>query len=599
MPSSPTPRNRIEKQNTGENVNTWGDKLNQTGLELLDEALDGVEPIAIASTAVVLTSVNYGTDQARNRALVLTGTLTGNTTVTVPSVEKVYLVVDNTTRAGFTLTLKTSGGAGYALRPGPQWAFSDGVDVFRGQPRMDQLPLPTGPVDMNGQRLTNLPTPSANTDSATKKYVDDAAFATVAGQLPGQAGNANRVLTTDGSVAGWGPLLPNTTASDKRKVPAGSAAGGGFDLTQMKEPLWGGTAGGTPNALTASTGLGLTSLTAGMIVGVQVGATANNGAATLAVDSVPPVAIRKDGGALVGGELAASTDRYFMYDGTYLRLMSGVGGGAFSDIVPVTGAGTIGASSMGKLVKATGGSYTLTLAAAATLGKGSLGVKNAGGTSDVVTVANSSGVALAVLSSGQATIIACDGTNVEAVNAGYVNPVILFSTSDKASNITVSTDGKTASMASGSVGLIRATSTLAPALAVFGFKVNSGSMSLGVAIAAASLAAGLGVNANGWGYDSGSGTKNWNGVSSAYGATLTAGDIVHIYVNRTTGAIWWAKNGVVQGAGDPATGANPAFTGLPASVYPAVGLIPGASVTLLITAGELVYATAAGYSPLG
>lgn len=203
MPSAPTIRNRFELQETGEGLNVWGSKLNQTAISLMDEALDGVEPIVIASTAVVLTSVNYGTDQARNRALVLTGTLTGNTTVTVPSVEKVYLVVDNTTRAGFTLTMKTSGGSGYALRPGPQWAFSDSVDVYRGQPRMDQLPLPAAAVDMNGQRLTNLPTPSANSDAATKKYVDDTAFSASSGQLPGQSGNNGKVLGTDGTIAGW------------------------------------------------------------------------------------------------------------------------------------------------------------------------------------------------------------------------------------------------------------------------------------------------------------------------------------------------------------------------------------------------------------
>lgn len=206
MPSSPTARNRLEKQAVGENVNTWGDKLNQRGLDLIDEAMDGVESIAVASTAVTLTSSNYASDQARNRALMLTGALTGNTTVTVPGVEKVYLVDDQTTRGGFTLTLKTSGGAGYALRPGPQWVYCDATDVKRGQPRLDQMPLPAATVDMNGQRLANLPAPAAASDPATRKFVEDTAFAMAAGQLPGQSGSGGKFLRTDGSVAGWADL---------------------------------------------------------------------------------------------------------------------------------------------------------------------------------------------------------------------------------------------------------------------------------------------------------------------------------------------------------------------------------------------------------
>ncbi|WP_207483129.1 hypothetical protein [Arenibaculum pallidiluteum] len=227
MPSTPTTRNRLEKQATGENLNVWGSNLNTKVIDLVDEALDGVETIAITSATTALTSTNYVPDQARNRVLVLSGTLAANSDVVIPGVEKWYLVVDSTVRAGFSLTMKVSGQAGYALRPGPQLVYCDGTDARRGGPRLDQLPLPASAVDLNGQRLTNLPAPAANADAATKSYVDNTAFSMAGGALPGQVGSAGHFLTTDGSTATWAsvnaaiePVSHTFTAAQRGKIAA-------------------------------------------------------------------------------------------------------------------------------------------------------------------------------------------------------------------------------------------------------------------------------------------------------------------------------------------------------------------------------------------
>lgn len=45
-----------------------------------------------------------------------------------------------------------------------------------------------------------VPTPSASTDASTKAYVDGVAMST---SLPGQAGNAGKLISTDGSLASW------------------------------------------------------------------------------------------------------------------------------------------------------------------------------------------------------------------------------------------------------------------------------------------------------------------------------------------------------------------------------------------------------------
>jgi hypothetical protein len=171
MTSSPTTRIRLERQGTGENLNTWGERLN-AALDLLDEAIGGVELVTVAAADVVLSSTNYASDQARNLVLVLSGVLTANRTVTVPQVEKAWLVVNACTMGAFTLTIKTAGGTGYALRSGPQWVYCDATTVARGEPTLDQVPAPGAAVDLNGKKITSLADPTAAQDAVTKAYAD-------------------------------------------------------------------------------------------------------------------------------------------------------------------------------------------------------------------------------------------------------------------------------------------------------------------------------------------------------------------------------------------------------------------------------------------
>ena len=172
MVSTPSTRLRLELQNLGENLNTWGSNRLNDALSRIDEAIAGVQAITISGTSTTLTSVNYSTDQARKAVLVLTGTLSANSTITVPNVEKLYLVVNNTTQATYSLTVKTAAGTGYALRGGPQQVYCDGTDVYRATPTIGEMALPAATLDLNGQKIANLGTPTQLTDAATKLYVD-------------------------------------------------------------------------------------------------------------------------------------------------------------------------------------------------------------------------------------------------------------------------------------------------------------------------------------------------------------------------------------------------------------------------------------------
>ena len=55
MASTFTTRLRLEKQATGENANTWGDKTN-TNLNLVQQAIAGFQAIDVASADVTLAS---------------------------------------------------------------------------------------------------------------------------------------------------------------------------------------------------------------------------------------------------------------------------------------------------------------------------------------------------------------------------------------------------------------------------------------------------------------------------------------------------------------------------------------------------------------
>jgi hypothetical protein len=114
MPSTYDPLLRLELQATGENATTWGVKTN-TNLDLLAESIAGAVNLNVAGSGdYTLSTANGAEDEARQAILVLTGLLTGNRNIIVPSSPKNYTVINNTTGA-FTVTLKQSAGSGVAL----------------------------------------------------------------------------------------------------------------------------------------------------------------------------------------------------------------------------------------------------------------------------------------------------------------------------------------------------------------------------------------------------------------------------------------------------------------------------------------------------
>ena len=173
MPSSWSPSLRFELQFTGENINLWGEKLNAV-LGHADYAVAGwlTKPLTGNTT---LTSANAADDEARAATIKFTGGA-GPFTVTIPAVSKTYLVWN---ACGGPVTLTTGAGATLTIEPGDiVWALTDGGGVK---------------------------TPGYG-GASIKDWVSSVAWSYNAGALPAQAGNAGKVVKTDGTNASWQAL---------------------------------------------------------------------------------------------------------------------------------------------------------------------------------------------------------------------------------------------------------------------------------------------------------------------------------------------------------------------------------------------------------
>ena len=223
MPSSYSTDLKLELMVTGENAGTWGDITN-TNLNILQQAIAGYSSIALnATTGATLTFSNGLQSDGKNAVINLTGTITGNVTVTVPDgIEKTYIIKNSTTGA-FTVQIKTTSGTGPTFATtdkGFKLVYANGtdvVDVSLSSPpggSTTQVQFNSGGTAFGGSANftwdgTNVVIDSEGAirlgDASGSGYVGLKAPATISGDtpytlvLPTATGSANQVLQTDGS----------------------------------------------------------------------------------------------------------------------------------------------------------------------------------------------------------------------------------------------------------------------------------------------------------------------------------------------------------------------------------------------------------------
>lgn len=164
MASSYSTDLKLEIQVTGENAGTWGDITN-TNLTILQQAIAGYTGISIAGGAgnTDLTFTNGALSNGKNAVIELTGTITGNRTVTITTasgvLNKVY-IIRNSTVGAFTVQVLIQGQSGVtfsATDKGTKIIYLNGTDV----------------VDSNIGKLSNdiTPTLAANLSTNSKNII--------------------------------------------------------------------------------------------------------------------------------------------------------------------------------------------------------------------------------------------------------------------------------------------------------------------------------------------------------------------------------------------------------------------------------------------
>jgi hypothetical protein len=208
MASSYSTDLKLELQVTGENAGTWGDITN-TNLVILQQSIAGYSGISIAGGAgnTDLTFTNGLQSNGKNAVIELTGTITGNRTVTITTASgvknKVY-VIRNSTVGAFTVTVLIQGQTGVtfsATDKGTKILYLNGTDV----------------VDSNIGKLSNdfAPTLAANLSTNAKNIIVASTYGIIDENANEQikfstTASATNEITIANAAAGSSPVISAT-----------------------------------------------------------------------------------------------------------------------------------------------------------------------------------------------------------------------------------------------------------------------------------------------------------------------------------------------------------------------------------------------------
>jgi hypothetical protein len=123
---------KIELMGTGDQSGTWGTTTNVNLGTAIEQAITGSGDVAFSSADVTLTLTNSnGSQTARNLRLNLTGTSGGARNLTVPDIEKFYIIANGLAN---DVTVKNSTGTTYIIPAGTTGqVFSTGTGIKEGQ----------------------------------------------------------------------------------------------------------------------------------------------------------------------------------------------------------------------------------------------------------------------------------------------------------------------------------------------------------------------------------------------------------------------------------------------------------------------------------
>ena len=208
MPSTYSTNLKLELIATGEQSGTWGVSTNTNVGTLIEEAICGVASVAMSDATTTISIANGATSTARQVVLLLTGTLTAARDLVVPTIDKQYIVANNTT-GGFAVTVKTTAGTGISVPNGQRrFLYVDSTNVEEaisstgtlaangnlsstGTLSVTGASTLSGALTYGGITLTNSVTGTGSMVLSASPTLTGAPIVTVGDNAPAASGNMN------------------------------------------------------------------------------------------------------------------------------------------------------------------------------------------------------------------------------------------------------------------------------------------------------------------------------------------------------------------------------------------------------------------------
>ena len=196
---------------TGELAGTWGQVVNDSITQLVEDSVAGTASVSVTSGNVTLTNTGSGAaNQARCAIIIATGTPGTARQIIAPSQSKAYIVINN---SDSNVTFKGAATTGHTLKPGEAnllaWNGSDYMDIEQGDV--------AGPASSTDNAI-------ARYDGTTGKLIQNSAVtvaddgsmiidanSTVAGLRITQTGSGNALLVEDSANPDSSPLVVNNS----------------------------------------------------------------------------------------------------------------------------------------------------------------------------------------------------------------------------------------------------------------------------------------------------------------------------------------------------------------------------------------------------
>lgn len=148
MPSTYTSNLRFEKQATGENRSTWGTVLNAV-IEMVEDSISGWATVSMSNANYSLTTANNSADEARQMLIDITGTHTATRVLTIPSVDKMY-VIRNSTSGGFDITVDNGSNTVTVENGAVKLVATNGTAIYASLDLASPTLVTLGAYDTNG-----------------------------------------------------------------------------------------------------------------------------------------------------------------------------------------------------------------------------------------------------------------------------------------------------------------------------------------------------------------------------------------------------------------------------------------------------------------